>query len=402
MSINNERGPSHRFVANPPFWGSKFASKTTPAWQANPGRSYLIMVVAILAFTVVAGGLYMGVQTSIYNASGGSKALAEIMDKVLRYGAAAVLIAGVAGWYWWSQRSGHGKFVIDVTRDALTVSKRPGDVYPFGDAKLGVWGISGGMTMGTTLHLRCGQRRFVLGGRDYRVAAGTRLEAPDAGYGLPVDVDAWVSATDFGEILTMAGRQAGHSGLVAPPPGFAAPPPGPGESTRCVLFPSPLLVQQMGPFAFRRKQEVLRSVNQPRLAIDAGAEEIRVVDPNSNALIASVRPAQVTATPETYQYRYGWFGFGSLGQMLSRGFEQWTTTLMSTTPVLVVCIPGMQPLSIGCRDTVGGLDRRFSWPGDVRQRINEPPEFSVSGADWLTLVEKFGLTQYLHRHDHHV
>jgi hypothetical protein len=163
VGISNQSPASRRYEAHPPFWGSKWASKTTPAWQNNPGWSYLIMVVAILVFCAVAGGLYMGVQMYIFRSSGGSKPLAEIMDKVLRYGSAAVLIAGVGGWYWWSQRSGHGKFFIDVTRDALTVSKRPGDVYPFSDAKLGVWGISRGMTMGTTLHLHCGQRRFVLG-----------------------------------------------------------------------------------------------------------------------------------------------------------------------------------------------------------------------------------------------
>ncbi len=243
------------------------------------------------------------------------------------------------------------------------------------------------MTMGTTLHLHCGGRRFVLGGRDYRVAAGTRLDAPDAGYGLPVDVDAWVTATDFGDILAIAGRESNRSGLAGSPPAPAGP-------TRCVLFPSPLLIQQIGSFAFRRKQQLLRSLNEPRLFIDVDADAIRVVDPNSNALVTSVPPAQVTATPETYQYRYGW------GSNLS--FEQIMARSLSKTPVMVLCIPGVQPLSIGCRDTVGGLDKRFSWPGNVRQRINEPPDFSVSGADWLTLVEKFGLAPYLHRHDQQV
>jgi hypothetical protein len=251
------------------------------------------------------------------------------------------------------------------------------------------------MTMGTTLHLHCGQRRFVLGGRDYRVAAGTRLEAPDAGYGLPVDVDAWVAGTDFGEILTLAGRQSSQSGLAASPPAPAGP-------TRCLLFPSPLLIQQMGSFAFRRRQQLLRSVNQPRLAIDVDADAIRVVDPNSNSLIASAQVAQVTATPETYRYRYGFSGFGSPDQMVGRVIERGMASSLSTTPVLVLSIPGAQPLTIGCRDTVGGLDMRFSWPGNVRQRVNDPPDFAVSGADWLTLVEKFGLTPYLQRHDQQV
>jgi hypothetical protein len=395
MSISNESPATRRFVAHRPFWGSKFASITTPAWQNNPVRSYLIMVVGILAFCAVFGALYMAIQMYFVRASGGSNALAEIMDKVLRYGSAALLFAAIAAWYWWSQRSGHGKILIDVTSNGLTVNKRPGDVYGFSDAKLGVWGVSGGMTMGTALHLRCGQRRFILGGRDHHVAAGTRLEAPDAGYGLPVDVDAWVAGTDFGEILTLAGRQSNRSRMAASPLAPAGP-------TRCLLFPSSLLVQQMGPFAFRKRQQLLRSVNQPRLAIDVGADAIWVVDPNSNALIATARVAQVTATPETYQYRYGFSGFGSLDQIVGRMFEQAMTSSLSTTVVLVLCIPGMQPISIGCRDTVGGLDRWFSWPRDVRQRVNEPPDFAVSGADWLTLVEKFGLAPYLQRHGQQV
>src|SRR5258705_1039270 len=90
--------------------------------------------------------------------------------------------------------------------------------------------------MGTALHLQCGQRRFILGGRDRRVASGTRLEAPDAGYGLPVDIDAWVSASDFEEILTMVGRRSG----------LDVRPPEPGQPTRCLLFPNSLLIQEMG------------------------------------------------------------------------------------------------------------------------------------------------------------
>jgi hypothetical protein len=130
-------------------------------------------------------------------------------------------------------------------------------------------------------------------------------------------------------------------------------------------------MQQMGPFAFRafrRKQQLLQSVNQPRLAIDLNADTTRVVDPNSNALIATARVAQVTATPETYQYRYGFSGFGSPDKIVGRMFERSMASSLSTTPVLVLCIPGGQPLTIGCRDTV-----------DVRQRVNEPPTFRSRG-----------------------
>jgi hypothetical protein len=384
MSISNEPTASRRFEAHRPFFGSKYASITTTAWKTKPARSSLIMVVAILAFTAIMGALFMAVHGLFIHRSGGSRDSVRMINTFLKYGLVALVFGAGGAWYRWSQRSPQGRILIDVTRDALTVSKRPGEVYPFNDAKLGVWGISGGATMGTTLHLHCGQRRFILGGRDYRVAPGTRLEAPDAGYGLPVDVDAWVTGTEFGEILTISGRQRTPSGLDARPLAAAAP-------TRCLLFPSPTLIQLTGGFAFRRRQQLVQSLNQPRLAIDVGADGIRVVDPNSNTLLASAQVAQVTATPETYQYRQGWSSYGSISQALSSKF--------STTPVLVLSIPGAQPLTIGCRDTIGGLDLRFTWPNDVRQRVNDPLDFSCSGGDFLLLVEKFGLAPYLIRHD---
>jgi hypothetical protein len=142
------------------------------------------------------------------------------------------------------------------------------------------------MTMGTALHLHCGARRSVLGGRDRRIAAGTRLDAPDAGYVLPVDIDASLSAPEFEQILAMVGRQ---SGLDVSPLASGGP-------TRCLLFPNPLLMQEMGALV-TQKREFLESAGQPRLAIDVGADSIRVIDPTTNALIAAVSPAQVTATP---------------------------------------------------------------------------------------------------------
>ncbi len=35
--------------------------------------------------------------------------------------------------------------------------------------------------------------------------------------------------------------------------------------------------------------------------------------------------------------------------------------------------------------------RHFSWSGTVRV-VGDPPSYVLSAADWLTLVEKFGLT----------
>jgi hypothetical protein len=105
MSISNESTASRRFEAHRPMVGSKWASIWTPAWKNHPVRSYLLMVVAILAFTAVFGGLYMGLQTFFYRGSGGSGTEAEIMDKVIRYGFVALIIGGGGAWYRWSQRS---------------------------------------------------------------------------------------------------------------------------------------------------------------------------------------------------------------------------------------------------------------------------------------------------------
>jgi hypothetical protein len=40
MNVNERSAASRQFEAHPPFWGSKVASKTTPAWQNNATKSY--------------------------------------------------------------------------------------------------------------------------------------------------------------------------------------------------------------------------------------------------------------------------------------------------------------------------------------------------------------------------
>ena len=376
MNVNVNEGPAgvRQFVAHPPFWGSKVASITTPAWQHNTGRSYLIMVVGVLAFSAVLGGLYVGMQSL---SVGGAEWMQQFGGRGFQYLLVVLLFGGVYGWYWWSGRK---KIIISITSDGLSVNKRPGDVYSFADAKLGTWGVTGGATMGTALHLNCGPRRFVLGGRDRRVAAGTRLDAPDAGYGLPVDVDAWLSASDFEEVLTLVGRRSG----------LDARPPAPGEPTRCLLFANSLLMQEIGSFAFQKQREFAQSMHQPRLAIDVGVDGIRVIDPSTNALVAAVSTAQVTATPVIYRPMSGRHVLPNLGHAISDA----ATNYWSTSPGMRVSVPGMAPLTIGCRDSVTGLDFRFSWPGNVPTE-NARADYEVSGADWLTLVEKFGLAPHL-------
>src|SRR5262249_22819678 len=104
----------------------------------------------------------------------------------------------------------------------------------------------------------------------------------------------------------------------------------------------------------------------------------------SDAPIASAPIAQVTATPAASTRSMAYMGTMS-------------------TPVLVVGVPNSQPLSIGCPDFAGPagatwsgrtkLSYRFSWRGEVP--AGQEPEFVVSDADWLTLVEKFGLSPRL-------
>jgi hypothetical protein len=375
--INDLPTGSRQFVAAPPFWGSKFASLTTPAWQKNPGRSYVVMVVAVLAFTAVTSALFLGVQSLGEN---GSEWIQKAAGYGFRYGLLLLLFGGVYGWYWWSRRR---KIIISVTSDGLTVNTRPGDVYSFGDAKLGTWGVTGGATMGTALHLQCGTHRFVLGGRDRRASAGTRLEAPDAGYGQTIDVDASLPAAEFEDILAMVG---GSTGLDVRPPA-------PNEPTRCLLFTNSLKVQEFGSFSILKQQRFMRSLSQPRLAIDVGADVIRIIDPTTNTLIASTSPSHVTAAPVVFRpmRRHHWIP--NLGHAIS----DVATNYWSTSPGMRVIVPGMSPLTISCRDSVSGLDFRFSWPDDVPNE-EARADYEVSGTDWLTLVETFGLAGHLQTH----
>jgi hypothetical protein len=374
MNLNTPPAGSRQFVAQPPFWGSKVASKTTPGWQTNPGKSYLIMVVGVLAFSAVLGALYMGVQSL---AGDGSEWVQRAAGDGFRYGLLLLLFAGVYGWYWWSRRR---KIVISVTADGLTVSTRPGDTYSFSDAKLGTWGVTGGATMGTALHLHCGTRRFVLGGRDRRISSGTRREAPDAGYGQSIDVDASLPAAEFEEILTLVGRRTG----------LDVRPPATGEPTRCLLFTNSLKVQEIGSFSFVKQQQFMRSLSQPKLAIDVGPGVVRIIDPITNTLIASTSPAHVTASPVVFRPMQRHHVIPNLGHAIS----DVATNYWSTSPGMRLAIPGMQPLTIGCRDSVSGLDFRFAWPGDVPNE-EARADYEVSGTDWLTLVEAFGLASHL-------
>jgi hypothetical protein len=273
-------------------------------------------------------------------------------------GLVALSIFGVGGtaYVWWRSRR---KVLIGVTSDGLTVNQRR-DVFSFVDAKLGPW-----VNMGVALHLQCGSHRFVVGGRDRRIAPTTRLDAP------PVQaVDAWLSVLEFDELLAVGGR---CSAVEVRGPAL-------GEPTRCLLFPNPYLAEQIGSFAFRKQLRLQRSLSNPSLVLDVDNDAMRVIDPNSDALSASASHADVTATPATFQPDSVTSGDGS------------TYNYPGITG-LVVRVPGVQPLTIGCLELVGSRFR-FSWRDDVPWP-NDRPAYVVSGADWLALVEKFGLTPQL-------
>jgi hypothetical protein len=55
------------------------------------------------------------------------------------------------------------------------------------------------------------------------------------------------------------------------------------------------------------------------------------------------------------------------GPIGSRQFE--ATNYWSKAPGMRVSVPGMAPVTIGCRDSVSGLDSRFSWPDNVPAKM---------------------------------
>jgi hypothetical protein len=233
---------------------------------------------------------------------------------------------------------------IRLTDHDLTVVRRKAEVFPYVGAQLGQWVVPMyGTTLGTALHLRNGRRHFVLGGEDHRVTGGTHLDAKPTR-----TVNAQLPASDFDALLTR----------VAPAGGLDVRRAAPGEPIRCLLLPNAARF-----FSTAR----LGMTQTPRLAIDVGADSVWVMDLYRNAPIASAWRAQVTATPAIHPSH----GRGDIAM-----------------PALVVSLPGQDPLIIGHPDR-----RRFSWPGAVGEVPQ--PDYVVSGADWMSLVETFGLASYL-------
>jgi DivIVA domain-containing protein len=128
---------------------------------------------------------------------------------------------------------------------------------------------------------------------------------------------------------------------------------------------------------------------RPALAMDVGTDAIWVIDLTTNALIASARLAQVTATPKEHRQ------YSSGPDMI----DFWGTRMS----VLVMGVPGLPSLSIGPlppgvppeRTRRGAFYTGVpSWRSSVRATTKYPTHV-VTNADWLTLVEKFGLAPQL-------
>lgn len=247
------------------------------------------------------------------------------------------------GFVFWVMRP--KKLRIDATTDALSVNEGSGGVFPVAGARLGEWYAPGfGTTGGLALHIGDGRQRFVLAGRDHRVDPGMQLDAPPTS-----SADAWMSASDFDELLGMLGRQTG----LRPD---AAAPHGP---IRCLLFENSTFSRTLNAMGGRRPQ--------PMAAIEVDGDIIRLIDAKANALIAWAVASQVTA---------------------SRGKHKFAGRQSIIWPILDLRFPALRPILIATAE-----GRRFSWRDKVP---NEPnADFVVSAGDWLALVKGFGFEQFL-------
>ena len=362
-TVLTDQGDPHDAAASRRF----VVSAAPPSTRQMMKYTYLIMFGGMASL----GAIYMALFLVL--ALLGAEDVMGIACAVVFF---AFLLLAMPAYAMFQRRLNRDKQVlVDVGSGGLTVSTKPGDVFSFGDTQLGNWTLAGygGTTKGTALHLRSGPHRFVLGGRDHRVATDTPLDAA------PVDtVDATMSAPEFDELLTIVGRPRGRD----------AHEPIPGQPTRCLLVPNPARMYSSSFFGMFKNTATALKMNanppQASIAIDVGEETISVIDLKSNARIASASPARVTATPAN-----------------STRSAPYTGAL--TTAVLVVRVANSQPLTIGCPDFAGPpqaswsgrtkLAYRFAWRGEVPPE--QEPAYVVSAADWLTLVEKFGLAQQL-------
>jgi hypothetical protein len=332
MTLSDPAGTSREFVASREAFSTSWIAGTK-VWQV----AYTVFFFAFVGFIVlVMAGPSFGVHVKVPHNGG-----------VIMLGALGVMtvVVAIGGAYvYW--RSRH-KYVLTVSGDTITVQPR-GEVYSLADAPLGIW-----PGFGVALHLRSANHRFVLGGHGRSIAPSTPLDAESIQL-----VDARLPASDFDELLRLGGRAAARG-------------PAPGEPTRCVLFGNSASMAGMGPLAFRKKQRLVETLDQSQLFIDVDNSSIRVVAPDSHAVNGSATISQSAATPAIYERPPDESGH------------------ISTAPAMSLRIPGLPPLTLTSHHLREGPGR-FSWSGNVHTTY-DPPTYTVSAADFLTLVEKFDL-----------
>jgi hypothetical protein len=97
---------------------------------------------------------------------------------------------------------------------------------------------------------------------------------------------------------------------------------------------------------------------------DVGEEAISVTDSKTGTLVAPAPLAQVIATPAKHRERYA--------------------RVKGALPILVVSMPGVRRLSIGCMEPAQGLAPclksvyRFSWRYEVPQEFDLAPQLEGS------------------------
>jgi hypothetical protein len=122
---------------------------------------------------------------------------------------------------------------------------------------------------------------------------------------------------------------------------------------------------------------VRKKDKKPLLALDVSRDDVWVIDLETTALAASASLAQVTAKP---------------AQCKHKEYENESTTTWKQ-PVLVLGVPGLEPLIIGTHETKhskwGGHGYLYVWGGKVGRA--DKPGYHVEEREWRELAEKFGL-----------
>ena len=135
-------------------------------------------------------------------------------------------------------------------------------------------------------------------------------------------------------------------------------------------------VYELVPLPQRHLGNLWTKATPPPLVVQISATDVvRVSDPTTNELIASAPLAQVTAVPAIYTY-----GGGEVDPV--------------TESLLVVTVPGLSPLRIKPDRMKGDWgEYRYGWL-DVVDR-SDRPGYVVTEAEWLALIERFGLQDHI-------